>query len=190
MYAEFWNELLIKAKQSNGHFIANCPFCHEEGGHFYGNIATGLWDCKRCGAKGNSWTFLRDYLGLSNLQIAQHLESLGISQDDQIENQDIPKSKVFDKKAIEYYCSRLTDVKLAEFAQERGLSIEILKKYSLGVNYQGEFTLPVYDEKGLIRDIKRRSSKETISSLGGEAVLFGVEDLLSSDTNELDSCST
>lgn len=38
--------------------VAECPFCDKEG-HFYLNIDNGLYDCKRCGEKGNATTFLR-----------------------------------------------------------------------------------------------------------------------------------
>lgn len=37
--------------------VGNCPFCQKED-HFYVNIENRLWDCKRCGLKGNYNTFL------------------------------------------------------------------------------------------------------------------------------------
>lgn len=37
--------------------VGDCPFCDKEG-HFYANRETRLWDCKRCGAKGNFEDFL------------------------------------------------------------------------------------------------------------------------------------
>ena len=37
--------------------VGTCPFCEKEG-HFYVNMENRLWDCKRCGAKGNFQQFL------------------------------------------------------------------------------------------------------------------------------------
>jgi hypothetical protein len=36
----------------------DCPFCRREG-KFFVSTATGQWDCKVCGERGNVWTFLR-----------------------------------------------------------------------------------------------------------------------------------
>ena len=185
MYKEFWQDQLVNLKIANGHVVGKCPICNENGGHFYANIQTGLWDCKKCQVSGNAWTFLRDYKQMENTQISQYFDKYGISRDRQIESRDISKSKIFDKKAIEYSCSRLTEEKLAEFSEERGLSVEILKKYRLGINDAGEFTLPVLDEHGHIRNILRKKTwSSTISSKGGDGVLFGIDGLLS-DAKEI-----
>lgn len=185
MYQQFWKDLLINTKLTNGHVVASCPICNESKGHFYANIQTGLWDCKKCQASGNEWTFLRDYQGMENKQIGQYLNKYGISRDRQIESQDISKLKIFDKKAIEYFCSRLTEEKIAEFALERGLSIETLRKYSLGINDADEFTLPVLDEHGDIRNIlRKKAGGQTVSSRDGDGLLFGIEDLIS-DAQEI-----
>jgi hypothetical protein len=44
--------------ESGDQLVADCPFCGKEG-HFYANKVRGLWDCKKCGASGNTGTFLR-----------------------------------------------------------------------------------------------------------------------------------
>lgn len=180
MHEQFWIDLLGNTKQSNGHIIANCPVCNEDGRHFYGNIATGLWDCKKCQASGNAWTFLRDYRQMQNAEIYQHLEQYGIISEQPIEGQVIRKPKIFDKKIIDLCCSQLTEQRLNEFALERGLSVEILKKHNLGFNDSNEFTLPVFDEQGNIRNIlRKKDGSSTISSKDGEGVLFGIDDLIS-----------
>jgi len=38
----------------------DCPFCGKPR-HFYVNPANGKWDCKRCGRKGNIYSFLRQW---------------------------------------------------------------------------------------------------------------------------------
>lgn len=59
---------LIKAFECHGveltgtagdQMIGVCPFCFKEG-HFYVHRVKGLWDCKRCGKKGNLNGFLEE----------------------------------------------------------------------------------------------------------------------------------
>lgn len=182
MYKDFWNEQLVIRKTSNGHVVTNCPICGEDGGHFYANIETGLWDCKKCQVSGNAWSFLRDYKQMGNNEILQYLYKYGIKLNEQTAQHKNLSLKVFDKMAVENYSSQLTEEKLIDFSNERGLSVEILKKHKLGFNDYGEFTLPIEDDKGRIRNILRKKLGEsTISSKNGEAILFGLEDLLLQD---------
>lgn len=179
MFKEFWKDMLLNTTASNGHIVGDCPICGESKRHFYANILTGCWDCKKCQVSGNAWTYLRDYKQMGNDQIFQHFEKYGISRDQQKEEPDIPKPKIFSIKAVEYFCSRLSEETISEFAIERGLSIEILRKYRIGINDVDEFTLPVVDEFGDIRNIlRKRAGGSTISSKDGDAVLFGIDDLI------------
>lgn len=186
MYQQFWKDLLCDPKLSNGHIVANCPICSESGGHFYANARTGLWDCKKCQAKGNPWSFLRDHKMMEKGQIVECLRDHGILRVVHNTTSTPQRSKVFDKKAIEYFSSCLSESQIQNFAQERGLSIEILKKHEIGINENGEFTLPVYDQEGKIRNILRKlPGGSTISVSGGESLIFGVEDLLPDDAKEV-----
>lgn len=45
------------SRESGNQAIGGCPFCGKEG-HLFVNTANRLWDCKRCGLKGNFNTFL------------------------------------------------------------------------------------------------------------------------------------
>lgn len=44
-------------RESGNQSIGGCPFCGKEN-HFFVNNTNSLWDCKRCGLKGNFSTFL------------------------------------------------------------------------------------------------------------------------------------
>ena len=46
-------ELRERGKEAQG----NCPLCGEQKGHFYASIEDGLFDCKKCGEKGDPFTF-------------------------------------------------------------------------------------------------------------------------------------
>lgn len=41
-------------------WIAQCPFCKKDW-HFIANDETGLWNCRRCGMKGNMYSFLSQW---------------------------------------------------------------------------------------------------------------------------------
>ena len=45
-------------ESSRNHYRATCPFCYKDD-HFYINKSTFLWDCKKCGEKGNLFKLLR-----------------------------------------------------------------------------------------------------------------------------------
>lgn len=45
----------------HGQAVGTCIFCEKEG-HFYVNVESGQWDCKRCGKAGNTTTFLEQLL--------------------------------------------------------------------------------------------------------------------------------
>jgi len=189
MYQQFWEEKLDNIRISNGHVNGNCPICNEPRRHFYANVSTGQFDCKKCQVSGNAITYLRDHERMSNKQIAECLNNHGINRQN---NQTIisveEKPHYFDKGLINRYCSNISENDLVELAEERGLSVTTLLRYKIGKNLD-EFTIPVYDEVGNLRNIlKRKLGGVTISSSGGRSFLFGVEDLIkpvSEGSNEI-----
>ena len=182
-YYNFWQDRLTNIKITGKQINADCPVCKKTK-HFYASVKTGQFDCKVCGITGNAITFLREYENKNNKEIAECLNSYGINENShrQIPIKNSAPKKVFEQSLVDFYVSNLPEDKLREFSQERGLPIEILKKYKLGMDKQGNFTLPVYDQESRIRDIRRKKiGKDTISSVGSEVFLFGVKDLLSNN---------
>jgi DNA primase len=56
--AEELLELLVSPKKgASNHYIATCPCCNKPE-HFYVNIKTGAWDCKKCQEAGNIYKLL------------------------------------------------------------------------------------------------------------------------------------
>lgn len=45
-------------RETSGQATSDCPFCLADGKWFC-SVETGLWDCKRCGARGNPLQFVR-----------------------------------------------------------------------------------------------------------------------------------
>jgi len=183
MYEKFWKERIFNLRVVGNQVNGDCPSCKKEK-HFYASVETGQFDCKLCGIKGNAVTYLKDYEHKDNKAIAECLKSYGINGNDSVSGASCSKvpHKQFDEDLIERYVANLSDAKLKELSEERGLPEEVLKKYKIGINEKDEFTLPVYDAEGRIRDIRRRKiGGDTISSAGAEVVLFGIQDLLSSN---------
>lgn len=56
-----WHGVIFKTIPESGQACGTCPFC-DKPDHFYVNVETGQWDCKRCGAEGNVPTFLEQWL--------------------------------------------------------------------------------------------------------------------------------
>lgn len=52
----------LPIRRSGSQYETDCPFC-EKKRHLYMNPESGLWDCKRCGEKGNLYQF-KEKLGL------------------------------------------------------------------------------------------------------------------------------
>lgn len=46
-----------KMKLNSNHIISTCPWCNKEK-HFYLNIKSQMWDCKKCGENGNIFKLL------------------------------------------------------------------------------------------------------------------------------------
>lgn len=187
MYKQFWLDLLDgkQVKFSSNHINSDCPVCEDTKRHFYANINSGLWDCKKCQNSGNAWSYLSNYRNMGKSEIIDCFEKYRISgytRDRVVRvKKDIKPIKVFDNKRVKSDCERLTEEKLIAFANERGLSVEILKKHQLGMNDKGEYTIPFYDEKGRLRNIQEREfgpGANVKSIQDGQVVLFGVEDLI------------
>lgn len=53
----------LEFTEKGGQGISDCPFCGKPD-HFFCNLKTGQWDCKVCGAKGNTYTFLNKLVTL------------------------------------------------------------------------------------------------------------------------------
>ena len=55
MYKQFWEDRLANIAINGNEINADCPIC-DKAKHFYANIETGQFDCKKCQKKIESWT--------------------------------------------------------------------------------------------------------------------------------------
>ena len=54
----------LSFRTSGNQSISDCPLCGKDG-HFYVKTATGQFDCKKCGEKGNAFSFIRSLHSLA-----------------------------------------------------------------------------------------------------------------------------
>lgn len=151
----------------------DCPFCFKEG-HFYGSILTGQCDCKRCGFKGNARTFLRQLERLSKTEINDLLGKFKRLKPIKIKK---CSKTIFPQSLVDKYVQNLSEKDQSKFRIERGIWGDCLQQYELGMDEHGRYTLPVRDKEGNIRNIyRKRIGHDTISSKGGENILFASRD--------------
>jgi len=110
--------------------ILDCPECGSTK-HTYFNVTNGLWDCKKCKAKGNFYQFKDAY---KHPAIEPENSVREISVDD-----------------VERYQSALflskNNATLEYLTKKRCYSIDEIKASRLGVNDFGDIVIPYYNEK-------------------------------------------
>jgi len=146
--------------------VRDCPFCQDQKNHFYLNIETGVFDCKKCGEKGNL-NSLKKSQGDSK---AGGLRSLGSEK----------KYQPPDTNLAEKYYKGISERALA-YWQSRGISSETIDRFLLGSVSQNKkeyITIPHFREGKLI-NIKKRSippaEKDFRRMPGSETILFNVD---------------
>jgi len=131
--------------------LKTCISCGDDKGHhFYMGQEEGLWDCKKCSAKGNFNQF-RKLMGDSEIDLAA------------FQNKKKDKVKKAEYKQLQYtipiqYASRLwaTEERYQKYlTEERGLNEKILKEFKVGTNGKA-ITIPVYENDVLVNIQYRR----------------------------------
>lgn len=132
-----------------------CPACGDEKyHHFYMNMDEGLWDCKKCSAKGNFNQF-RELLGDNAIQLGDY------------ELNPVKASKPKEYKTLKYdldiqLASRLwgSDLHYVEYLMnERLLDEAIIKEFKLGSSGEG-IAIPIYEENKLVNVRYRRDPRK------------------------------
>jgi hypothetical protein len=153
--------------------IMSCPFndcdadSHGNEAHFYINKSTGLYDCKKCGEKGNLLTLKRHFgTEPARPKLPKRL----------------PAS--LDKQVAMYHDTMPNDIR-DYLRDERLLSDEIIDYFQLGYMERKDgrwITIPVTDRDGTVLYIKLRKdpispvdSRPKYKSTGGEASIFNAQ---------------
>ncbi len=160
-------EVILK-KQGN-HYWGLCPFHKEKTPSFSVNPKLGIYKCFSCGAGGDALSFIQKTRNLEFYPMILELaEQLGIEvpkQFDKSESKDLKKNMLkATKEAAEFYNDLLLNHKnpeinaAFEYLQGRGITRDVIKKYSLGVAPKAFSTL--YDL------LKKDYSNEVLEKAG------------------------
>ena len=160
-------EVILK-KQGN-HYWGLCPFHKEKTPSFSVNPKLGIYKCFSCGAGGDALSFIQKTRNLEFYPMILELaEQLGIEvpkQFDKSESKDLKKNMLkATKEAAEFYNDLLLNHKnpeinaAFEYLQGRGITRDVIKKYSLGVAPKAFSTL--YDI------LKKDYSNEVLEKAG------------------------
>ena len=164
----------IEYKQSNEQFILRiCPFCGDDKfHHFYMSMEEGLWDCKKCGSKGNYNQF-REVFGDNALEIGGTL----LPQSKQSPNTNGTITTLKPKKTYTelkfdlpiQQASRLwaVDIKFLDYLKNtRKLSETVIKQFKIGSTGDA-ISIPIYEEGKLVNIRYRRDpSKDNDEEAG------------------------
>lgn len=161
---EYLQDNDINYDVSNGEFILeHCIFCDDGGNHLYMSSNTGLYHCKKCGAKGN---FLQFQMHIGDIPEVKSA---------------IPEQKTFTKieinKIEKLHKQLLGDQTGLKFLADRGINESAIKKFKLGYE-NGSIAIP-HLVGGLPQNIKFRNIvfKEYTRVPGCQSVLFNTDNL-------------
>jgi len=201
-FEAFYRSRLQKAKRSGNELTALCPLpSHSDKvPSFSANIESGLWKCFGCSESGSVLQFIERMDKVDILEAIKILEDFaGISMDPNPKPKNPPKNDKpissrppLDPSLPEKYLANLLKTKktLLWIQEKKGLSPDTIKKYKIG--FDGErITIPVYDEKGVLGNIRRysRGKKPKILSYHtekdgkveftyGEGRIYGLREML------------
>ena len=156
--------ILINPKlNSRGQYISDCPFCGKEK-HFYVSKTTQLFDCKKCGEKGNIY------------KILVKLDKLFLLSGRTVEERDKIKSirSISAVSTTEFELKELPIVKMpagwkvlkngCRYLKNRGVSNEECVRYNIGSTklfkkFENYILIPIYDNGEIRGYIGRYGSK-------------------------------
>lgn len=139
--------LHIDGKTRSGQYICTCPFCSKEK-HFYINITTQLFDCKKCGVSGSIYKLLK------------HLDKLYLLGDKTVENTEEIKSirQLASSEIREKELKELSEiimpagfkVGINKYLSSRGLTEKDCIRYRIGktsvmFKFRDYVLFPIYD---------------------------------------------
>ena len=143
-----------ESKFKNGEYsLDRCPLNNCGPGHFYINQSKEFFYCHKCGERGHILS-LKKRLG--DLPPVSHISEYSKSK---------TPPKTIDLSVIEKYHKELLEnpAALAYLTDQRGFTLETIKKFKLGFN-NGAITIP-HIKDGLCFNIKSRPIKFLIRQL-------------------------
>lgn len=185
---EYLNEKGIEFKEINNELQTSCIFngCDDDSTknemHLYFNVENGLYDCKKCGEKGNLTTLLRHFGDDNKVFFRKSSKS--------------EETKEFKRLPIELvnkYHEAMPE-RIKKYLIDRGIDEEIINEKKLGWgNFFGKnwITIPITNIEGKYIFFKLRKDPEDPSNdtkykfypVGSEATIYGWENIKDNNSN-------
>lgn len=135
--SDYLSKFINLEKRGNSH-VGKCPFHNDKTPSFSVSDEKGLFYCFGCGVGGNIFTFLQKYKNVTFQEALKIVaDFLGIKLDDKLSKTNINKASSLYKLLLEanhYFINQLENNKFAkEYINNRGINVECIKKYKLGL---------------------------------------------------------
>lgn len=159
----------VTLKKSGKNYVGLCPFHQEKTPSFSVSEEKQIFHCFGCGVGGDLVSFLENYLKLDRYEVLLMLEREKgiklIEKNDEFEkkSKQIAKILSINKVAVQFFVDNLFKTveggKVLRYLNKRGISIDIIKTFSLGFGGSG------FDQ--LYKELVRRGySREDIEKTG------------------------
>ena len=125
----------VALRKKGNEFVGNCPFHSEKTGSFFVNDDKGTFYCFGCGASGDVIEYLMRKRGIQFMQAVEVLAEIsGVKLPDLDERMtDFGNQRQVLQKALEFFRRSLADNAEAKaYCHERGITDELLEKFSIG----------------------------------------------------------
>ncbi len=176
---EYLNKKGIQYKEVNGELAIACPFgCDDDSRpnerHFYMCAQTGVYNCKKCNAKGNLIT------------LAKHFgDDLKPRNNNPVKKKAVVKPETITSEQVDKWHNALTK-EVRKYLNDRGIPDDLINRFKLGQgNVHGKpwITIPVKDLDGNYVLIKLRklpnnnldSPKMLVHPKGAGHYLYNIE---------------
>lgn len=198
---DFARQHLGQAKIERGEVAALCPFHDEKRPSLFINAARKVFYCQGCGQKGN---LIDLYMQVQALPFRDALlrlaDELGIDAKNPAPTRILPEeppharpSPPISPRKVDFWHNELRQKaeKQTYLIKERGLKRKTLAQYKIGWDGQ-RYTIPVYDDKGDIVNVRRYDPRKKTSGkmlnyvetvegrtrrYGSPARLYGLDEL-------------
>lgn len=149
-------------KQQGGEYLTDCPFCGKPQ-KLSVNPEKGVWRCWVCNEVGNIWKLKKFY---GDINIREFIpKKIKYKHPAKTTDQKYHKALLENKKALDYLMN------------ERGFTIETIKKFKLGRDNQN-IAIPYY-QKGILVNFKFRGidKKGYYREEGCQSTLYNIDNL-------------
>jgi len=157
-FEEYYSAYIQKGKRKGDEYQGLCPFHDDSVASFSVNVTNGLWKCHAGCGGGNITQFHAKIKGMSTKEAYKDLlNEYNLSSPSKTKKKKSASSELsIPAKIVEAFQTNMSEKVLTFLKEKRGWSDKIIKKYRLGYNSKiKRVTIPVYDQKGICRNIRQ-----------------------------------